>query len=726
MTASNLEKDTNESEREAQRERSKMFLQKCVEELTYVLTPPVHPLPSQSQSVQEFPPDYHIADAYLNQNQQHQQQQQQAANQQSSRRNLQSHLPSLPNHHPPPVRSAPEFYANQQQHPQQPPVSRGNQEQSSIPITTVEEVPAPSMNMQNPDENVERITHSFDSYGQQLTSQSEGESDRQDDSNGWNFDDNAILDAPPPEIPRQRSPVEDSSHLSAKSPPRHSSHRRKSSGSAANIRRRSDGSHEVRELSSGHGAKGEPQNFQVRFALRGHLDVVRSIIFTGGGTPSEPEICTTGDDGTIKRWIIPTNYLSSGSDHNLDIQSYFTHRGHEGSVTCLAACAASPSFSTGGRMIGDGWIFSGGQDSMIRVWERGRVDPKASLAGHTDSIWALCVLPATCASIFGQEGTASPTTSLTPNPVQTASGRDERIVLVSGAADNTVKIWAVSAPPQLTSPSNNSSGSRRGVGGSRRHSVTSGSGFPSSPQPSTASGTPFHYQLIHSISYPRGADASPTCIAPLGAGGESFVVSYSDSSVLIFDTRTGEQVVGMASSETYDGTAATGVNSVVVASSGEGSIGGSSGNLEASGEEVAAEPLGATGSVKGGGVEGVVISGHEDQFVRFFDANSGMSLLFHCLFLLLHSTFSFSIKLICFVRIFRSMHVLDASPYICHCLAFFITRWPRARLRRPRRFAQVLESREENMCARDWYQSSDYARGRGELRDLEWRWQIRC
>ncbi|KAI5302797.1 hypothetical protein KEM55_000892, partial [Ascosphaera atra] len=32
--------------------------------------------------------------------------------------------------------------------------------------------------------------------------------------------------------------------------------------------------------------------FDVKFALRGHLDVVRCAIFTGGGSPSEPEICT--------------------------------------------------------------------------------------------------------------------------------------------------------------------------------------------------------------------------------------------------------------------------------------------------------------------------------------------------------------------------------------------------------------------------------------------------
>lgn len=32
---------------------------------------------------------------------------------------------------------------------------------------------------------------------------------------------------------------------------------------------------------------------------------------------------------------------------------------------------------------------------------------------------------------------------------------------------------------------------------------------------------------------------------------------------------------------------------------------------------------GPTGSSIAGGVEGLIISGHEDQFIRFYDANSG-------------------------------------------------------------------------------------------------------
>lgn len=462
---------------------------------------------------------------------------------------------------------------------------------------------------------VERVTHSYDGFGRAIPPRDEVSSRHiiADDPDGWNFDDTSTLPEPPLDGPPSRRPDTDlfpnASTIPPKSPPRTGlgSHRRKSasaSSSAAMARRRSDGSHELREISS-QGLNADAAIFKVRFALRGHLDVVRSIIFTGGGSPSEPEICTTGDDGTIKRWIIPAtygNFGQQGAGNDLDIQSYFTHRGHEGVVTSLAACAASSNFSTGGRAPGDGWIFSGGQDASIRVWERGRVDPKATLDGHTDAIWTVCVLPAPSASVFGQDCANI--------------GGPDRILLASGSADGTVKIWAVSAPPQLTS---SSTGSRRGVGGARRHSVTSGSNFPSSPQPSTATSTPFHYTLVHSID--REGTPSPTCINPLAISGDCFVVSYTDASVLIFDTRTGEEIIGMASLETYDGSPGTGVNAVVAASVGlEGSVSLDSGRGLPEDENLV---HGATGSIGGGGVEGVVISGHEDRFIRFFDANSG-------------------------------------------------------------------------------------------------------
>jgi len=78
----------------------------------------------------------------------------------------------------------------------------------------------------------------------------------------------------------------------------------------------------------------------------------------------------------------------------------------------------------------------------------------------------------------------------------------------------------------------------------------------------------------------------------------------------------------MASSETYEGTPATGINSVVATTVGlDGTMTTDSGRAISEDESVF---HGATGSSDRGGVEGVIISGHEDQFIRFFDANSGM------------------------------------------------------------------------------------------------------
>lgn len=610
-----------EQDKDSQREKSKLYLTKCVEEITYLLTPPAHPPPPQGglQALANSSGflnqgDASLEDIYL-QHRQKSQPQMAAAGPNAS----------IPNHQPPPVPSVSDIpnLTHSSHQPQQAAfMTRETSNQQSLSqqagLPSAETLLPQSQPQTTPgfscisEEQVEKVTHSYDSYGRPIPGREEEATGPRhivsDDPDGWNFDETSTLPEPPLDAPPPRRPDTDAfpsaSNTPAKSPPRASphAHRRKSSGSTSMSRRRSEG-HEARESSANQNMRTDPQSFKVRFALRGHLDVVRSVIFTGGGSPSEPEICTAGDDGMIKRWIIPASYVGQhGMSNDLDIQSYFSHRGHEGVVTSLAACPASATFSTGGRVSGDGWIFSGGQDATVRVWERGRVDPKATLDGHTDAVWTVCVLPATSASVFSQDCNNF--------------GGPDRILLASGSADGTVKIWAVSAPPQLVSPQ---TGSRRGIGGSRRHSVTSGSNFPSSPQPSVATTTPFHHMLVHTIE--RATHPSPTCISPLSITGGTFVVSYSDASILIFDTRTGEEIIGMASGETYNGTPATSVNSVVATSVGlEGTMSMDSGRGVSEDESVV---HGATGSSGGGGVEGVVISGHEDQFIRFFDANSG-------------------------------------------------------------------------------------------------------
>jgi striatin 1/3/4 len=457
------------------------------------------------------------------------------------------------------------------------------------------------------EERIESISHSFDAYGREIPIKDQTDAApvevSKEVNDGWDFDDGPAPHEKPLDPPAQHRPdveVFPSANLiPSKSPPRApGSYRRKSSGA----RRRSEGNNDARELAA---AKTASSQFKVRFAMRGHLDVVRSVIFTGGGSPSEPEFCTASDDGGVKRWHIPATYAHSVSlGDDLDRTAHFTHRGHLGAVCSLAACPASPNFSSGGRAAGDGWIFSGGEDATVKVWERGRVDAKATLEGHKDAVWALCCLPSLTGTLLGERCSQF--------------GGPDRVLLVAGAADGTILIWAVSTPPQLSSPH---AGNRSARGSRRANSISAGSNFPSSPQPSVASNIPFNYSLVHRIE--RTDKPAPTSISPLGLHGESFVVAYADASVLVFDTRTGEEVVGMASQETYDGTPNTGINAVAASSTGfdtRDSV--TTGRRGSMGEDDVVH--GATGSE--GGIEGVVIAGYEDRFIRFFDANSGMFL----------------------------------------------------------------------------------------------------
>ncbi|KIM99053.1 hypothetical protein OIDMADRAFT_146710 [Oidiodendron maius Zn] len=590
------EMEVEKVEQDPDRGNLKEFMDKTQGELTYLMVSPSNPLPPREPLAFEEmlqPPAFEgqqiTEEAY--------QQPRPKSNMRET--NLSRPSPS-PNHYPPPVPSTASLAIRN------PDAPRAAGDQQPQPQTSQQDWPASfQVTSASPtEEDGTKVNHGYDTYGRPIkTEETEvdaQEADSWDKAGGWDFNEAAHFpDSDKPSPQRADTDLFPIAQDSPKSPGRGGlagSHRRKGSMS-----RRKSGEHDL-SLNPHQKVEGA---FKVRFGLRGHLDAVRSVIFSGGGTPGEPEICTAGDDGTVKRWIIPARYENQGGMHSstndLDISSYFTHRGHTGAVMCLTSWSPSQNFSSGGRAHGDGWLFSGGQDGTVRVWERGRVDPKATLDGHTDAVWTVCVLPGTTGAVFG------------PN---NSFGGPDRIILASGAADGAVKVWSVSAPPQLMSPQAGSVG-RRG-GRVRGNSMSSGSGFPTSPQPTVASNTPFHHSLIHSISR-TNSTASPTCITPLSASGDCFVVAYSDAAVIVYDTRSGEEVAAMASLETYDGTNSSAVNAIVATTTGlDGSLSFDSGRGLSEDEGVVG---GATGS--SGGVEGIIISGHEDRYIRFYDANSG-------------------------------------------------------------------------------------------------------
>jgi striatin 1/3/4 len=615
------------------RGKSKAYLEKCIQEITYLLTPTNHPAPVQSMEQSPMP-------GMIGRQHPHQPQGQYSNDelqfmQQQARQGL-LHPQGPPPSHPPPRPQPPPDYSSgsmhhlQQQDPRH--LNDNNQyKQYNSSITTANpyvdsadrgnifnnsSIYSNDISDSNPFSNVAALKGSvFDNPST-------------DGGDNWDFEDNNNTNANVK--PALQEKAGDSLGYTGGNAKQHNSRLSVGKGRKGSLsKRQHHHNQEEANARTGHAAdaKNTQQvndgNFKVRFALRGHLDVIRAVVFTGGGTPTEPEVCTAGDDGVIKRWNIPGTY--HGSQTDIDVQSHFTHRGHAGIVTSLAACPTADS---------DGWVFSGGQDSTIKVWQKGKVDAKATLEGHTDTVWTLCVLPSSSALPVGKA--------------------NETVYLASGSADGTVKIWSVTAPVSPYASTRLSLAGRK----SKKLEV---------PE--------FTYSLLTTIKRADGPLPSPTCITSLSITGNSFIVSYDNAEIIVYDTATGEEVVGMSSLETYDGTKATGVNTVVASAL----------PLEPGEDGDAAT---ATGTAKG--IAGVVFSGHEDGYIRFFDANSGK-------FLSVFQTCE------CFANMHRSMLLQHARPPIVDSFIITLARWQGVGISRPRCLTKVLEFGKTVVCTGNYF-----------------------
>jgi WD40 repeat protein len=145
-------------------------------------------------------------------------------------------------------------------------------------------------------------------------------------------------------------------------------------------------------------------------SLAGHTGPVWSVAVT----PDGRQVVSGSHDQTIKVWELDTGRL---------VRSL---KGHTAAITSVAIIPdrgreASPEGSGGsGRQ-----VVSGALDKTVKVWELDTGRLVCSLEGHTGPVRSVAVTPDCGASPEGSGG----------------SGRQ----VVSGAADNTVKVWELSS-----------------------------------------------------------------------------------------------------------------------------------------------------------------------------------------------------------------------------------------------------------------------------------------
>ncbi|BEJ11989.1 hypothetical protein CspHIS471_0204490 [Cutaneotrichosporon sp. HIS471] len=160
-----------------------------------------------------------------------------------------------------------------------------------------------------------------------------------------------------------------------------------------------------------------------RRALKSHLDIVRGVALAHG---PDLILATGGDDCTVKVWALDAPSVMSSTYRPLaasELEPAATYRGHTEPVLAVAVSSTL------------GLVFSASADSTIRVWKLASkgddpyapYDPSkavATLEGHTDAVWDVCLLPAR-SSANGTHGTKP--------------GAESQLVSVS--ADGTAKLW---------------------------------------------------------------------------------------------------------------------------------------------------------------------------------------------------------------------------------------------------------------------------------------------
>lgn len=98
---------------------------------------------------------------------------------------------------------------------------------------------------------------------------------------------------------------------------------------------------------------GEIKEFQIKYQMRSHMDIVRGVQFVG----EIDSLATVSEDCTVKLWNLKgIDQANQDTDGNLE--PYITLRGHTGPLFAV----------TGGHPVHKKAIFTAGLEGVIRVW----------------------------------------------------------------------------------------------------------------------------------------------------------------------------------------------------------------------------------------------------------------------------------------------------------------------------------------------------------------------
>ncbi|KAG0043205.1 hypothetical protein BGZ83_011712 [Gryganskiella cystojenkinii] len=243
-------------------------------------------------------------------------------------------------------------------------------------------------------------------------------------------------------------------------------------------------------------------------------------------------------------------------------------------------------------------LLSGSEDGMLKYWNlesslreskrppNAEIEPIHTYRGHTKPVTAVAISADQNKCFSASMDSTVRSWKLVPMNKETYARLDPTLSLSSfiGHTDSVwdIRLFPISISSSQLLASISADGALKIWDTETKGSpLRSSWGYHGLEASELAEPTEAYTSGLAKLPVPTSLDFCPTDL-------KKMVVSYSNSVIKLFDIETGKEILAFKSNETYDGTTSTQINKVVC------------------------HPT-----------MPVVVSGHEDRYIRFFDINSG-------------------------------------------------------------------------------------------------------